>query len=114
MDVALWGHMHCMEVVAPVSNGTVEPGVVAKVSTNPETWVVTNASWTSHLTVGTLGAVIAEAFKMPQPSWSLYRLGALIDDAYGYVVLRANRTELSFQFLQQSTGKILWEIIYRK
>ena len=111
VDVALYGHMHCAEIVAPVNNGVPQPGVVTVTGVNK--WAFTNAT-TSHLTVGTLGAVIIESFQNPPPAWSLYRAGNILDNDYGYAVLRANRTSMNFQFMSQSTGAVTWEVQYFK
>jgi len=94
VDLAMWGHMHCYERTYPVYNN-----VPTQTSGN----VYVNPQATTHLVIGTSGALINEKFAEPPPVWSAKRTGTLEDsyDSYGYGYLHVfNRTHLHFQFLR--------------
>jgi len=92
VDVAIWGHMHCYERTYPVYNNTVTNGVSSF-------HMYQNANATVHFTIGTAGAVISEKFEMPQPSWSAFRNGTLLESPYGFGVLKIyNNTHLYLEF----------------
>jgi len=90
VDLAIWGHMHCYERTWPVFNGV--PVVDSQITRD----VYRNPKATTHLTIGTSGAMIAEKFQDPSPSWSLVR-----GLQYGFTRMDlVNATSLHFQFVK--------------
>lgn len=112
VDIELAGHMHATEVVSPVFNNTAFKQGVSQ--TGPTSWNFNNPQAPVHLTVGNTGAIIHEKFVSPQPEWSLYRNGTIMDNAYGYTQLRATRTSLQFTCLRAADGSVMWEVVLDK
>lgn len=101
VDLAIWGHMHCVERTYPVNNYT-------KIGVFEDEHYMINPNGTIHLTIGTAGAVINEEFVKPKPEWSVYRNGTILESPYGYGMLRIyNSTHLYYQFARQDTRKVI-------
>jgi len=105
VDMAFWGHMHCYERTYPVYNNvpTIRSGNV-----------YVNPNATTHLTIGTGGALIDEKFQNPAPAWSAKRVGNLDDsyDAYGYGYLRViNSSHVHFQWLRWIDNSV-WDELW--
>ena len=112
VDLEMAGHMHETEVSAPVANFTANLTGVTQL--DDSAWHFDNVGLPAHLTIGTLGAVISEQYVTPEPQWSLFRKGTLLDDAYGYATMRANRTTLSFEFHRQKDNSTMWSLTMTK
>jgi hypothetical protein len=112
VNVGMWGHMHCSEVVAPVYNMTTNLTGVTETATNQ--WTMASPTSTVHLTTGTLGAVIKEKFLDPSPEWSLFRAGDFWDPKYGYTTMHATATQLEFTTWTVKTTDPLWKVTITK
>jgi len=105
VDLYVAGHMHEYERTYPVYNNT-PTATPAATSTEPTTTTYVNPTATTHLTIGTAGALVLERWVNPQPTWSAFR-----EERYGYGTLAAyNATHLQFQFkdLYHGLSDDLW------
>jgi len=102
VDIMLTGHMHSIERTYPVINYTVIGNYSRHVMYDPKA--------TIHFVIGTAGAMISEKFVEPQPSWSVYRNGTLLEspNVYGYSIFTIyNKTHLYYEFTNQKHEHIL-------
>jgi len=110
VDLEISGHMHETELVSPVFNNTPFMNGVSK--TGESQWTYTNPEAPVHITAGCMGAGQDE--RWDSKPWSMFHSGALLDDAYGYVRMEANKTQLHFQWFKQSTRQVGWELFINK
>jgi len=82
VDLAFWGHHHSYQRSCPVYQQVCQPEGTAPV----------------HVVIGMAGMGLSQNLESTPPSWLIY----VDDDNYGYTTLRANSTQIHFQYFTNS------------